>query len=190
MGGLIASARQLTTKKGDEMAFLTLEDLEGSTDVVVFPDTFSKCGELIEEGGMVWIRGIVKPGRTRNTESSDEDEQQQDVRQLQAEEILSLETVPDKLTSAVEIKLDATQLSKENLDTLKNICGRYPGECDLVIRLQKEDQVIFVLASREFKIEPSDAFVQDLSKIVEDATIITSNRTARVQTRSQRSAFV
>jgi len=38
VGGLVASRRETQTKKGDRMAFLTLEDVHGRVDVIVFPD--------------------------------------------------------------------------------------------------------------------------------------------------------
>ena len=47
MGGLITERKMKTTKKGDMMAFVTLEDLLGSTEVLVFPRIFERCrGQL------------------------------------------------------------------------------------------------------------------------------------------------
>ena len=42
LAGMIANVRTIFTKKGDRMAFVTLEDLQGSCDVTVFPKTFEK----------------------------------------------------------------------------------------------------------------------------------------------------
>ena len=139
---------------------------------------------------MLWIRGIVKPGRSRNNDASEDEEEQQDVRQLQAEEIRLLGDVPGELTSAVEVRMKTDGLSTEALDMLKAVCAKHPGACDLVLRLQKSDREIFVQASNQFKVEPSEELVQDLTGTITGVDVILSNRTARVQSSNQRAVFV
>src|SRR5207342_3400408 len=60
VGGVIATVRQLKTKKGDRMAVFTLEDAHGGVEVLCFPDTFQKCGALVETGAMVLVRGKLE----------------------------------------------------------------------------------------------------------------------------------
>ncbi len=57
--GMIASIRTITTKKGDRMAFVTLEDMNGACDVTVFPKTYEKTKALLYEGRIVLVRGKV-----------------------------------------------------------------------------------------------------------------------------------
>jgi DNA polymerase-3 subunit alpha len=57
IGGMVIRARTITTHKGDEMAFVELEDLTGSMDVVVFPKTFKQCRELLSEDRLVVVQG-------------------------------------------------------------------------------------------------------------------------------------
>ncbi len=57
--GMIAGIRTILTKKGDRMAFLTLEDMHGTCDVTVFPKVFEKARDLLTEGRIVLVRGKV-----------------------------------------------------------------------------------------------------------------------------------
>jgi DNA polymerase-3 subunit alpha len=57
--GMIAGVRTITTKKGDRMAFVTMEDMNGACDITVFPKTFEKTKELLLEGRVVLVRGKV-----------------------------------------------------------------------------------------------------------------------------------
>ena len=59
VGGFIASMRLIPTKKGDLMAALELEDLTGSTEVVVFARTLQAERERLKEDAVVLIRGKV-----------------------------------------------------------------------------------------------------------------------------------
>ena len=41
IGGIVAACRQLKTRKGDRMAVFTLEDAQGSVEIVAFPEAYS-----------------------------------------------------------------------------------------------------------------------------------------------------
>lgn len=60
IGGIIKSVRQITTKKGDAMAFLQLEDPQGTIEVVAFPRVFNDCRDVIHEDALVLVRGKVQ----------------------------------------------------------------------------------------------------------------------------------
>ncbi len=57
--GMIASVRTILTKKGDRMAFLSLEDMNGACDVTVFPKLYEKVRDILVEGSIVLVRGKV-----------------------------------------------------------------------------------------------------------------------------------
>ncbi len=57
VGGIIVEVSRYFTKKKQEMAFVRLEDLTGSVELVVFPDLYEKSGELLLEDSMVVVAG-------------------------------------------------------------------------------------------------------------------------------------
>ncbi len=57
VGGIIVAVRRLYTKKNKEMAFVKLEDLTGSVELVIFPDLFERQGALLHEDNLVIIEG-------------------------------------------------------------------------------------------------------------------------------------
>ncbi len=59
LGGLISKVTTKTDKKGQMMAFVTIEDLVGTVEVIVFARNYSENRSLIEEGNKVLIRGRV-----------------------------------------------------------------------------------------------------------------------------------
>lgn len=59
IGGIIEQAKVITTKKGDKMAFLTVSDFTGSTEMVVFPKTYAKHQEDIVEDAVIAVQGKV-----------------------------------------------------------------------------------------------------------------------------------
>lgn len=60
IGGIIKSMRQIVTKKGDAMAFLQVEDPQGTIEVVTFPRTYNDCRDVLHEDALVLVRGKVQ----------------------------------------------------------------------------------------------------------------------------------
>ena len=60
--GIIATVKSMLTKKGDRMAYITLEDLQGTVEVIVFPDLFKTVGDLIAPERLVRITGTIDRG--------------------------------------------------------------------------------------------------------------------------------
>ena len=59
VAGLVTRIRPHTTKKGDAMAFATIEDFQGTIDLVIFPRTYAKYQELIQCDNIVMVDGKV-----------------------------------------------------------------------------------------------------------------------------------
>ncbi len=60
LGGMITEARRITTKKGDTMCVVKLEDMFGSIDVTVFPKVYEQNPELWAEDSVVIVYGDVQ----------------------------------------------------------------------------------------------------------------------------------
>jgi DNA polymerase-3 subunit alpha len=65
--GMISAVRELITKKGDKMAFVTLSDQKDSIEMVVFPNLFAEQKDLLTVGNCVAIKGKLT---IRNDEPS------------------------------------------------------------------------------------------------------------------------
>lgn len=59
-GGIITGVKKIITKKNDEMAFLTLEDIYGSIEAVVFPNVYIKNKQILFEDKAVLINGTLQ----------------------------------------------------------------------------------------------------------------------------------
>jgi len=103
VGGLVGGVKRTITRSGSAMAFLTLEDLTGSVEVVVFPRVYEQQGYALKRDAVVLLRGRV-----------DIEEQ---TAKLLCEEILPLPPSPDAAaagTAAGEMPSPAAQVRKAN----------------------------------------------------------------------------
>src|SRR5262249_61862293 len=66
-GGMVAGVRTTTTKKGEPMAFVQLEDVTGSIEIVVFNSTYAAARELIVEDAGLVGKGRIDPKQQGET---------------------------------------------------------------------------------------------------------------------------
>lgn len=59
LGGIIDEIKEVTTKNNQKMAFVTLTDLTGTTEAIVFPQTYQSKKDILREGVIVAIKGKV-----------------------------------------------------------------------------------------------------------------------------------
>ncbi|HIU25450.1 MAG TPA: DNA polymerase III subunit alpha [Candidatus Copromorpha excrementigallinarum] len=59
MAGIVASKKTLVTKNGKIMAFVNLEDLYGTVEVVVFPNVYERFGSIIKEDAIIAVSGTI-----------------------------------------------------------------------------------------------------------------------------------
>ncbi|MDE0316218.1 MAG: DNA polymerase III subunit alpha [Candidatus Poribacteria bacterium] len=193
VAGMITSVTNRTTKKGDSMAILEFEDLEGSIEVVVFPEAYKKAGDLFEDR-MVWIEGTVRIDQNRKTRNSDdEDEVEERQRQIQADTILDIETVAAQQTSAVEVTIAKSDLDNlEKLKSLKEIALANKGELHLILRLMSPrfGEVITRCGSN-YKITDKEDVFKQVENLFGQNCIKRSNRTKpKNGNRSTRNSYV
>ena len=121
IGGLIKSSRHLKSKKGDPMAFLAVEDILEAVEVVVFPDTYSRCGEHLDSTDPLIIQGTI----------------QKDERgaKIIADDIFPLQSAREKFTELVKIRLDADKVTRQKLDQIKKVLYQFHGDCPLLLSL-------------------------------------------------------
>ena len=153
LGGIIIKAKFTTTRKTNEkMAIVTLEDLHGTVEVLVFPSTFSKAASLIKQDAIVFIKGRL----TMREEDP----------KIVANEVAALDSVRMKYTKAVVVKLVTAGLEAVTLDKLKRVLSRYPGKVPVYLNFAGPDgKGTLISIGRNFAVEPHEGLVRDIEKI-------------------------
>ncbi len=138
-GGIINQVKKITTKKGDLMAFVTLEDTTGSQEVVVFPETFKNNRNLWQEDNMILTKAKVSH---RNDEIKAIIEKAiliEDLKKIS--EYLSqlnnnhpLSTFKSAPTDKKIINL-TNKVDNNLINELKKLLLLYPGETTVVFRV-------------------------------------------------------
>ena len=194
MAGIISSYREITTKHGDPMAFISLQDFDGITNIVVFPSAFKNTEMELKEGAIVWVRGTVKKARNGNgrQDSQDKEESAEDTKKhdLEAHEIIPIPEVVDKKTSALEVAIPEEKLNPAVIDELYEICKKHKGDKDLVLHLMHPEMGEVIMEAKSGRVSCEDKILSKLDELLGKGKAHLSNITTRANSRRQRRGFV
>ncbi len=154
VGGIVSGLRPLKTKKGDPMCVFSLEDHQGSVEVVVFPETYARFRTGCENGALLLVRGKFE----RDEESS----------RLQATEVLPLSLLREKLSRGVRIRLKA-ETPRETIGQLWDVVSQYRGDRPLAIEVVVNGgdarTVVRMDVNASIRVRPSEQFVAAVEKL-------------------------
>lgn len=136
VAGIIKNKKEITTKKGDRMAFFVLEDLYGSIEVVCFPELYAQVRELLSGDQPLCVKGLCR-----------RDDEETQSSKIIADSIESLDLVCKKKTSGLIIELNGEKTGPWVLRDLKDLIIRHPGEYSvkLAITLPQKGKVLLQL---------------------------------------------
>ena len=124
IGGMITARTVKTTKTNKLMAYLTLEDMYGAVEVLMFPDIYSKKKELCQEDTKVFIRGRADMGGDRDGK-------------IIARDIIPFSMIPCELWLRFKNKEDFEQKEPQLYEKL----SPYDGTDQIIVYLEEERQM-------------------------------------------------
>src|SRR4051812_31980561 len=158
VGGIASGLRPLKTRKGDRMAVFMLDDVGGAVEVVVFPETFSKFGSLVENDAMLLVRGKLE----RDDESA----------RLVSTELMPIASLKERTTREVVIHLAHASQIRTTFEALAELLARHRGDRRVSLELDVSGPPpMRVRADVAQRVRPSDKLVAEVEQICGTGTV-------------------
>jgi len=161
IGGMITKKRYHVTRRGrnagSKMAVFILDDLQGSVEVVLFPETLKKYDNLLTEDQVIFVKGSIDTKREKPN--------------IFAEELITLVDVAEKLAAKVVIKLDADQVTKEKVAAIKSICQNHKGKSPVYVALRTDKGKIHAAADKNLSVNPNVDFCKRIKQLLGDQNL-------------------
>jgi len=162
VGCMIASVRHTFTKaKNEKMAMVTVEDLTGRCEAVVFPRTFETCGELLSPETMVFITGTVDRRRERPN--------------IVVDQVVPIDEAIERLTGKVLVRLPGPGAAGELIKQLHSLVGRHRGGCPFLLELTpaaQPDARATIQADPRWFVKPSRSLVDELIELCREENLL------------------
>ena len=158
IAGLVTAVVRKTTKRGELYAVITVEDLEGAIEVMVFPRDYQLCSTLLVEDSVVLVKGRVGHGRD-------------EALQLVAIDISAPDLTRGTATGPVVISMPAVRVTAPVVDQLKDVLVTHPGVAEVHLQLQSAGRTLVMRLDQGFKVTPSPALMADLKALLGPACL-------------------
>ncbi len=141
-GVVVADLVEKRSRKGERMAFATIEDETDSAELVIFPDLYSRSASILKDGSPLYIEAKV---------SKDERE-----KKLIANDIKYLSEVELPTPKRILIELNAERHNTEDLTALKEILFRYAGDVPTLFKIIIPNNAqVYVALSAKYRVNPT-----------------------------------
>jgi DNA polymerase III subunit alpha len=161
VGGMITAIRTLLDKKGNTMAFLTLEDFSGTADAVVFGSVYAEVRTKIAQDAVIFIRGKVST--TREAPS------------VIVDKILAASEAEGQLRVSVQAELVLEETTQDMLKRFREVLLQHRGNDPVyyLFRRQADQSVAgpFRVGSH-FRVKGSDSLREALMAVLGPSTRI------------------
>jgi DNA polymerase-3 subunit alpha len=151
--GIVSGLRPLKTKKGDRMCAFNLDDVGGTVEVVVFPDTFGKFSGCIETDAMLLVRGKFE----KDEESA----------RILATELLPVSALKERITREVIIHVSGTSQGRNTFEALAELLTRHRGDRRVFLELNVggRDKPLRVRSEVAQRVKPTERLVAEVEQI-------------------------
>ncbi|MBI5469657.1 MAG: DNA polymerase III subunit alpha [Deltaproteobacteria bacterium] len=161
VGGIITELKEITTKKGDRMAFIRVEDLTGFVEVVVFSDLYKKAREFVTADKPVIVIGRL-------------DKEEDDVKMV-ATDITPLEDAK-KIEKKIKprnthIMAPTVGLGSEKFSELRKIIEDNPGTSPVFLHLLYPDDREVVIGLNGLKLAPTEEAISLIRELFGNAEV-------------------
>jgi DNA polymerase-3 subunit alpha len=155
---IVAAMKEITTKNGERMAFVTLEDLAGTVEAIVFPELYKANMLHLVKDAPLLVKGQVDIG--------------EETVKLLLTDIKPLSVLTGNGASVVEIIIEEAQLSVERLEELKALLSRFPGTASLRLHLGVAPGArVTIDASPGMTVTPNESLKQEVEALLGPGTV-------------------
>ena len=166
LAGVINRIRKKSTKNGNMMAFISLEDLEGTIEAIIFPKVFDKSKEILKKDEIIVMQGQLDnaegkvkliarelsllKGYKKNKKNSKK---------------IKKEKIKEK-SKKVHIEIDCEKNQSNLLLQLKNVFVKYPGDSQIMLHFKSFQKSVTHLIDKRFSVMLDREFINEIERIV------------------------
>jgi DNA polymerase-3 subunit alpha len=142
---------------GRKMAMLTLEDVTGKCDAVVFSDVYEQSAELLVADAMLFVDGTVDRSRDRMS--------------IKVDRVIPIEGAIEQLTAKVVLRLPPEETSPVLLEELRELLARHAGGVPVSLDVRplcRPDAMVRLQVDSKWSVRPSQKLLDELTALLGD----------------------
>jgi len=160
VAGLVVALRVMQTKRGDRMAFVTLDDRTGRLELAVFSEMFERHRDLLVKDNLLVVEGQVSVDEYTGGFK------------MSAEKVYNIDQARAAFSRRLVIKVDAETAGNGFMDELKQILTpASQGPCAVWLRYHTDQAEADIVLGEEWRINPSESVLERLSRLAGERNV-------------------
>ncbi|MFP5490788.1 MAG: DNA polymerase III subunit alpha [Bacteriovoracia bacterium] len=157
LGGLITGLKTIITKKGDKMAFLTLEDLTGKIECLIFPRIYAEFEAMLSSDEPILMSGQASLS--------------EDPKKFFPDKITALKEASDDRVTAVRVNLPMERLNPHSLTRVRQILLSYRGTVPIHFVFETQEGRARLPLDDNFLVAPSPQMAAKINEILQHNSV-------------------
>jgi DNA polymerase-3 subunit alpha len=149
VSGMVMAMRPMRSRKGDRWAIVTLQDMTGALEALVFPEAFGRLEAVLKSGAPLLLRGRV------NVEEAGT--------RIALQDAQPLDPFASGGSGLIRVRVELGTMDEYTLDELKKVFASAPGSCPVAFDLYDPDGSVATLQSNQ-RIRLDEKLVADVRK--------------------------
>lgn len=149
---LVGEVRVILDRKGNQMAFVNVEDVHGSFEIIVFSDCYQKRRAKLQQDRIVVVTGKISV------------KERGDVKII-ADEVYTIEEAVQMLTRKVHLTIRPGEFGEAELERLRDTLDKFPGERDVVFHVRENGRERGAFRARLGRVAPKVELIERLREI-------------------------
>jgi DNA polymerase-3 subunit alpha len=153
----VSAIKHLTTKKGEPMVFMRLDDVTGGAEVVVFNSVYAQSRELCVVDQILVVKGRI-------------DHKQEGETKLLAMEVSPFAAVAER--REVTLKIDARVARAGVVRDLATLVKDFPGDSRVMLVVEMSDGARQLVLGPQYKVKPVPDFFAEAKALLGEAAVL------------------
>ncbi|MBI3545459.1 MAG: DNA polymerase III subunit alpha [Gammaproteobacteria bacterium] len=160
VAGLVVAQRTMQTRRGDRMAFVTLDDRTGRLELAVFSDQYAQSRDLLAKDTLLVVEGQVSVDEYTGGFK------------MSAEKLYNIDQARAAFSKRLVIEVNAEHAGNGFVDELKEILSpAAQGKCPVFLRYQGPQAEAEIVLGAEWKINPTHILLERLSRLAGESKV-------------------
>ena len=166
LAGVINRIRKKSTKNGNLMAFINLEDLEGSIEAIIFPKVFDKSKDIILKDAIVVIEGSLDSAEGKVKLIAKNISLLKRYKNTKKKPIETKKETKEDKNRKLHIEIDCEKNQSQILLELKNIFMKHSGKTQIILHFKRNEKSITHRIDSKFAIKLTNEFMRGIENII------------------------
>ena len=160
VAGLVVAQRTMQTRRGDRMAFVTLDDRTGRLELAVFSDLYAQSRELLAKDTLLVVEGQVSVDEYTGGFK------------MSAEKLYNIDQARAAFSARLVIDVNADQAGNGFVEELKEILRpAAQGKCPVYLHYQSPQAEAEIVLGDEWRISPTNTVLERLSRLAGESSV-------------------